>query len=104
VAQGHHAGGLPDSVAMDNKQKRLLYRRHQQAAPILTRKLRHDLSDDAIRRRDPVDPSRGSPRIIQAARLTFVGRNACAFAPDGFLYVGNGARTDAGQTWTNANW
>jgi hypothetical protein len=27
-----------------------------------------------------------------------------AFGPDGFLYVGNGARTDAGQTKTDTKW
>ncbi|MEY2408221.1 MAG: hypothetical protein QOF48_891 [Verrucomicrobiota bacterium] len=27
-----------------------------------------------------------------------------AFGPDGFLYVGNGARTDGGQTSTDTNW
>ena len=53
---------------------------------------------------DPVDPRPwfwtnypGSPAYIHAAENI-------AFGPDGFLYVGNGARTDAGQTGTDETW
>jgi len=53
---------------------------------------------------DPVDPKPwfwtnypGSPAYIHAAENI-------AFGPDGFLYVGNGARTDAGQTGTDPTW
>ena len=53
---------------------------------------------------DPIDPKPwfwtnypGSPAYIHAAENI-------AFGPDGFLYVGNGARTDAGQTGTDQTW
>jgi glucose/arabinose dehydrogenase len=53
---------------------------------------------------DPVDPRPwfwtnypGSPAYIHAAENI-------AFGPDGFLYVGNGARTDAGQTGGDPTW
>ncbi len=39
----------------------------------------------------------GSPAYIHAAEHI-------AFGPDDFLYVGNGARTDGGQTGTDATW
>ena len=53
---------------------------------------------------DPVEPKPwfwtnypGSPAYIHAAENI-------AFGPDGFLYVGNGARTDAGQTGADGTW
>jgi glucose/arabinose dehydrogenase/mono/diheme cytochrome c family protein len=53
---------------------------------------------------DPVDPKPwfttnypGSAAYIHAAENI-------AFGPDGFLYVGNGARTDAGQTGSDPTW
>ncbi len=53
---------------------------------------------------NPVDPKPwfwtnypGSPAYIHAAENI-------AFGPDGFLYVGNGGRTDAGQTGVDSTW
>ena len=53
---------------------------------------------------DPIDPKPwfwtnypGSPAYIHAAECI-------AFGPDGFLYVGNGARTDAGKIGTDGTW
>ena len=53
---------------------------------------------------DPVDPKPwfwtnypGSPAYIHAAE-------EIAFGPDGFLYVGNGARTDGGQLGADSTW
>jgi len=53
---------------------------------------------------DPVDPKPwfwtnypGSPAYIHAVENI-------AFGPDGFLYVGNGARTDGGQTGRDGFW
>ncbi len=107
VTRGKDVGGLTFKtvgMAMD-KQKRLYIAGNQQ-----------DISNPPVQNHvtiyrtttfengDPVDPKPwfwtnypGSPAYIHAAEQI-------AFGPDGFLYVGNGARTDAGQVGTDETW
>ncbi len=107
IMRGKDVGGLTFKtvgMAMD-KEKRLYIAGNQQ-----------DISNPPVQNHvtiyrttnfengDPVDPKPwfwtnypGSPAYIHAAEQI-------AFGPDGFLYVGNGARTDAGQVGTDGTW
>ena len=107
VSRGKEVGGLTFNtvgMAMD-KQKRLYIVGNQQ-----------DITNPPVQNHvtiyrsttfadgDPVDLKPwfwtnypGSPAYIHAAEHI-------AFGPDGFLYVGNGARTDGGQTGTDGTW
>jgi glucose/arabinose dehydrogenase/mono/diheme cytochrome c family protein len=107
VTQGKEVGGLTFTtvgMAMD-KQKRLYIAGNQQdiAKPPVQNHVTiyrtTGFSDG-----DPIDPKPwfrtnypGSPAYIHAAEHI-------AFGPDGLLYVGNGARTDAGQAGTDGTW
>jgi glucose/arabinose dehydrogenase/mono/diheme cytochrome c family protein len=107
VVRGKDVGGLTfKTVGMTmDKQKRLYIVGNQQDASTLpvqnhvTIYRTTDFSDG-----DPVNPKPwfttnypGSPAYIHAAENI-------AFGPDGFLYVGNGARTDGGQTGNDPTW
>lgn len=107
VTRGKDVGGLTFTtvgMAMD-KQKRLYIAGNQQ--DIATPPVQNHVTiyrTPAFADGDPVDPKPwfwtnypGSPAYIHAAEHI-------AFGPDGFLYVGNGGRTDAGQTGTEATW
>jgi len=107
VMRGKEVGGLTFTtvgMAMD-KQKRLYIVGNQQDGSTLPVQNRVTIyRTTSISGGDPVDPRPwfwtnypGSPAYIHAAENI-------AFGPDGFLYVGNGARTDAGQTGTDLTW
>jgi glucose/arabinose dehydrogenase/mono/diheme cytochrome c family protein len=53
---------------------------------------------------DPVDPKPWFQTNYPGNAAYIHGVEHIAFGPDGFLYVGNGARTDAGQTGTDTTW
>ena len=107
VVRGKDVGGLTFAtvgMAMD-KEKRLYIVGNQQdiATPPVQNHVTiyrtTEFSDGA-----PVNPKPwfttnypGSPAYIHAAECI-------AFGPDGFLYVGNGARTDGGQTGNSSTW
>jgi glucose/arabinose dehydrogenase/mono/diheme cytochrome c family protein len=107
LTRGNEVGGLTFNtvgMAMD-KQKQLYIAGNQQ--DLATPPVQNHVTiyrTTAFADGDPVAPKPwfwtnypGSPAYIHAAE-------AIAFGPDGFLYVGNGARTDAGQTDTDTNW
>ena len=107
VTRGTNIGGLTfKTVGMTmDKQKRLYIAGNQQGIyqpPVQNHVTIYRTT--AFADGDPVDPKPwfwtnypGSPAYIHAAENI-------AFGPDGFLYVGNGARTDAGQTGTDGTW
>lgn len=107
VTRGTNIGGLTfKTVGMTmDKQKRLYIAGNQQ--DIANPPVQNHVTiyrTTAFADGDPVDPKPwfwtnypGSPAYIHAAENI-------AFGPDGFLYVGNGARTDAGQTGTDPTW
>lgn len=107
VTRGKDVGGLTFTtvgMAMD-KQKRLYIAGNQQDIahpPVQNHVTIYRTATFA--NGDPVDPKPwfwtnypGSPAYIHAAEHI-------AFGPDDFLYVGNGGRTDAGQTGTDGTW
>lgn len=108
VIRGKDVGGLTFTtvgMAMD-KQKRLYILGNQQdiANPPVQNHVTIYRTTAFSESGDPVDPKPwfwtnypGSPAYIHAAEQI-------AFGPDGFLYVGNGARTDGGQTGTDGTW
>ncbi len=107
VTRGKDVGGLTfTTVGMTmDKQKRLYIVGNQQDSstpPVQNHVTIYRTTTFA--NGDPADPKPwfwtnypGSPAYIHAAENI-------AFGPDGFLYVGNGARTDAGQTGTDGTW
>ncbi|MSR65851.1 MAG: c-type cytochrome [Pedosphaera sp.] len=107
IVRGKDVGGLTfKTVGMTmDKQKRLYIAGNQQdisKPPVQNHVTIYRTT--AFTDGDPVDPKPwfwtnypGSPAYIHAAENI-------AFGPDGFLYVGNGARTDAGQTGNGATW
>ncbi len=107
MTRGKDVGGLTFKtvgMAMD-KEKRLYIAGNQQ--DISNPPVQNHVTiyrTTAFQDGDPVDPKPwfwtnypGSPAYIHAAE-------EIAFGPDGFLYVGNGGRTDAGQTGTDSTW
>ncbi len=108
VVRGKEVGGLTFTtvgMAMD-KQKRLYILGNQQdiSQPPVQNHVTIYRTTAFAENGDPVDPKPwfwtnypGSPAYLHAAEHL-------AFGPDGFLYVGNGARTDAGQTGTDSTW
>jgi glucose/arabinose dehydrogenase/mono/diheme cytochrome c family protein len=107
ITRGKDVGGLTFKtvgMAMD-EQKRLYIAGNQQDIshpPVQNHVTIYRTT--AFANGDPVDPKPwfwtnypGSPAYIHAAEHI-------AFGPDGFLYVGNGGRTDAGQTDTDGTW
>ena len=107
VTRGKNVGGLTFTtvgMAMD-KEKRLYIAGNQQdisTPPVQNHVTIYRTTEFADG--DPVSPKPwfwtnypGSPAYLHAVENI-------AFGPDGFLYVGNGARTDAGQTGTDATW
>jgi glucose/arabinose dehydrogenase/mono/diheme cytochrome c family protein len=107
VTRGKNTGGLTFAtvgMTMD-KQKRLYILGNQQDSskpPVQNHVTIYRTT--AFVDGDPVDPKPwfwtnypGSPAYIH-------GAECIAFGPDGFLYVGNGARTDGGQTGTTGTW
>ena len=53
---------------------------------------------------DPVDPKPWFQTNYPGNAAYVHGLENIAFGPDGFLYVGNGARTDGGQTGPDTEW
>lgn len=53
---------------------------------------------------DPADPKPWFQTSYPGNAAYVHGLENIAFGPDGFLYVGNGARTDAGQTGPDGEW
>ena len=53
---------------------------------------------------DPAEPKPWFQTNYPGNAAYIHGVEHIAFGPDGFLYVGNGARTDGGQTSTDTNW
>ena len=108
VVRGKDVGGLTFTtvgMAMD-QQKRLYIVGNQQdiSTPPVRNHVTVYRTTAFSEEGDPLAPKPwfwtnypGSPAYIHAAEQI-------AFGPDGFLYVGNGARTDAGQTGTDSTW
>lgn len=108
IVRGKDVGGLTFKtvgMAMD-KEKRLYIVGNQQdiSKPPVQNHVTIYRTTAFSESGDPVDPKPwfttnypGSPAYIHAAEHI-------AFGPDGFLYVGNGARTDGGQTGTDSTW
>ncbi|HEY3863703.1 MAG TPA: PQQ-dependent sugar dehydrogenase [Verrucomicrobiae bacterium] len=107
ITHGKDVGGLTFAtvgMAMD-KQKRLYICGNQQdisTPPVQNRVTIYRTT--AVADGGPIGPKPwfwtnypGSPAYIH-------GAENIAFGPDGFLYVGNGARTDGGQTGTDSTW
>jgi len=107
ITRGTDIGGLTFTtvgIAMD-KQKRLYIAGNQQDSsrvPVQNHVTIYRTTRFADG--DPVDPKPwfwtnypGSPAYVHAVENI-------AFGPDGFLYAGNGGRTDAGQTGRDGTW
>jgi len=107
VIRGKNVGGLTFTtvgMAMD-KERRLYIAGNQQdgsTPPVQNHVTIYRTT--AFSDGDPIDPKPwfstnypGSPAYIHAVENI-------AFGPDGYLYVGNGARTDGGQTGTTGTW
>jgi len=107
VTHGKEIGGLTfATVAMTmDKEKRLYIGGNQQDGSIQPAQNHVTIyRTTGFADGDPVDPKPwfttnypGSPAYIHAVEHI-------AFGPDGFLYVGNGARTDGGQTGRDGVW
>ena len=107
VTHGTNVGGLTFAtlgMAMD-KQKRLYIVGNQQAAsnPYVQNYVTVYRTTRFVEG-DSVDPKPWFTTNYPGSPAYLHGAECIAFAPDGFLHVGNGARTDAGQTGTDANW
>jgi len=107
ITRGTEIGGLTfTTVGMTMDQQNRLYIAGNQQDGSKVPALNHVTiyRTTAVIDGDPAEPKPwfwtnypGSPAYIHAVENI-------AFGPDGFLYVGNGARTDAGQTGTDGTW
>jgi glucose/arabinose dehydrogenase/mono/diheme cytochrome c family protein len=107
ITRGTNIGGLTFAtvgMAMDNQKRLYIVGNRQDGSQSPVQNHVTIYRTTAFEAGDPVDPKPwfwtnypGSPAYIHAAENL-------AFGPDGFLYVGNGARTDAGQTGSDGAW
>jgi glucose/arabinose dehydrogenase/mono/diheme cytochrome c family protein len=107
VTRGKDVGGLTfTTVGMTmDKEKRLYIAGNQQdisQPPVQNHVTIYRTT--AFSEGAPVDPKPWFWTNYPGSRAYIHAVEHIAFGPDGFLYVGNGARTDAGQTGTSSTW